>query len=136
MIEDKLGQALGVANTDIVTAIDNAVAVIDESKSHIETDYELARNNLTQIMTTGMAALKELSEISTASQHPRSFEVLTSLIAVLGDTNEKLMSLQKDLKELENHSPSRININAANAVFCGTASELLEITKQRKLQKE
>lgn len=134
MVEDKLGLALGIpvqsTNTDVVLV----TQVANPSNTDVQNDYAFARQNLYDVLTKGISALGEMTDIAKQSQHPRAYEVLSGLIKTLGETNERLMNLQKDkleLDELESGDEGG-SIHVANAIFVGTTSELLDMAKANK----
>ena len=64
------------------------------------------------------------------TEQPRAYEVLGQLIKNVSDTTDKLMELQKKLKDVEEESvktkgPSTVN----NALFVGSTAELSKLLK-------
>ena len=64
------------------------------------------------------------------TEQPRAYEVLGQLIKNVSDTTDKLMELQKKLKDVEeesgkNKGPSTVN----NALFVGSTAELSKLLK-------
>ena len=83
---------------DIVNKKETRLNVISDDQD-INTDYTYARENYYNLMEKGHEALDELLEIAKSTEHARHFEVASQLIKNLGDTNEKLMNLQKQKKK-------------------------------------
>jgi len=91
-----------------------------------EDDFEFARGNLLNIILKGGEAVDEMLEFSRASQHPRSYEVLSTLLKTLTDANKDLLALQKTRKELKgDDNPQTVNQN----LFVGSTAELQKMLK-------
>jgi hypothetical protein len=62
------------------------------------------------------------------SQHPRSYEVVATLVKAVSDANKDLLELQKRHKDLtvDNSAPSTIN----NNLFVGSTAELQKLLKK------
>jgi hypothetical protein len=112
--------------------IDNQVIESPDSNDHdIESDYQYARNNLYGIIEKGTTALDELVVVAQASEHPRAYEVVSQLVKTLSEANDKLLKIQRDIKDLKrvnNNGPSSVT----NALFVGNTSELQKLVKGRQ----
>lgn len=106
-----------------------------------EEDYILARKVLRNLIEKGNDAIEEISTIARQNESARGFEVVSTLIKTVGDTTKDLYNLQKmtkDLKEPAKDSDPRVknpdagNINVEQAVFVGSAAELLSAIKKKK----
>ena len=66
-------------------------------------------------------------EFARQSQHPRSYEVLSTLLKTLTDANKDLLSLSKTRKELTktDDQPQTVNQN----LFVGSTAELAKMLK-------
>lgn len=69
-------------------------------------------------------------EIAGEGGSARAYEVAGQLIKSVGDVTDKLIDLQKKLKEVEDDSPKSTNNTTNNAIFVGSTSELSKILKQ------
>ena len=67
----------------------------------IDKDYEYTRGNLYSIIEKGQEALDSALEIAVDQGQARAFEVVGQLIKSVADTTDKLMDLQKKIKEVE-----------------------------------
>jgi hypothetical protein len=68
-------------------------------------------------------------EVAQSSDHPRAYEVAGQLIKSVGDVSDKLLDLQKKMKDLDapvKGSPTTVN----NALFVGSTAELSKLIKQ------
>ena len=61
---------------------------------------------------------------------PRAYEVAGQLIKSVADTTDKLIDLQKKLKEVQEDNTKVANNVTNNAVFFGSTSELSKLLKQ------
>ena len=74
--------------------------IITPPSQKIESDYDVARNNLRELLTTGQAALMHALEVAKQSEHPRAFEVVGNLVKQLADVNQQLMDLHQQKPSL------------------------------------
>jgi len=102
-----------------------------EEKTDISKDYEYTRANLYSLIEKGQEAINGIMELAGEGGSPRAYEVAGQLIKSVADTTDKLIDLQKKLKDVEedvgNKGPSTVT---NNAVFVGSTSELQKLLKQ------
>jgi len=92
-------------------------------------DYEFTRSNLYTLIEKGQQAIDGILELATESEQPRAFEVAGQLIKSVGDVTDKLLDLQKKMKDLD--SPTKKgNTTVNNALFVGSTAELSKFLKQ------
>jgi hypothetical protein len=98
----------------------------------IKDDYEFSRDTYKNLIKTGVSSLDVLAELARESEHPRAFEVLSTTIKNLGDTTEKLMTLQKSKKELnkEEKTEEEQKQITNNNVFVGSTTDLQRLLAQ------
>lgn len=96
----------------------------------IKKDYEYTRGNLYSLIEKGQEAIDGILELAQESDSPRAYEVAGQLIKSVGDVTDKLMDLQKKLKDVEDESVKTTNNVTNNAVFVGSTSELSKLLKQ------
>ena len=92
-------------------------------------DYDYTRANLYNLISKGQEAIDGILEIAQESGHPRAFEVAGQLIKSVGDVSDKLMDLQKKMKDLDaptKNGPTTVN----NSLFVGSTAELSKLIKQ------
>ena len=94
-----------------------------------EQDYEYTRGQLYSLIDLGQEAVRDALEVAQESGHPRAFEVATNAMKQVADMTDKLMDLQKKVKDLdeEKKGPSKVT---NNAMFVGSTSELQKMLKQ------
>ena len=99
------------------------------TKNDVEKDYDYTRGNLYSIIEKGQEAIDGILELAQETEQPRAYEVAGQLIKSVSDATDKLMDLQKKLKDVEEESkvkgPSTVN----NALFVGSTSELAKLLK-------
>jgi hypothetical protein len=72
-----------------------------------------------------------LAELARESEHPRAFEVLAQTIKNIGDTTEKLMSLQKKKKDLTADETEKQKNVTNNNMFVGSTTDLQRLLLDR-----
>ena len=103
---------------------------IDQSSVDIKKDYEYTRANLYSLIEKGQEAIDGIMELAAESDQPRAYEVAGQLIKSVGDVTDKLIDLQKKLKDMEEETVKTTNNVTNNAVFVGSTSELSKLLKQ------
>ena len=97
---------------------------------NIETDYKYARENLYDLVERGQDAIDGILELSKETEHPRAYEVAGQLIKTVSETAEKLIDIQKKLKDLEKEDSSVKTQH--NHLYVGSTSELQKFLKKNK----
>lgn len=129
---DDLNDAFNVAG-DIVSreveSIEEKVETIASSVSNdLKKDYEYTRGNLYSIIEKGQEALNGILELAQESEMPRAYEVAGQLIKNVADATDKLIDLQKKLKDIDEQKVKGPT-NVTNALFVGSTAELSKLLK-------
>lgn len=129
VIMDTSSQNLDViANSlDLQPIEDNKKAAQD----NIIDDYEYARGNMIAVIEKGQEALSGILDVAGMSQHPRSYEVVATLVKAVADANKDLLELakkRKDLEKVDNGGPQTVN----NNLYLGSTADLLKLLKDNK----
>lgn len=103
---------------------------ISSSVDDIKKDYEYTRGNLYSLIEKGQEAINGILELAQESEMPRAYEVAGQLIKNVADATDKLMELQKKLKDIDEGKPKGPT-NVTNALFIGSTAELSKILKQQ-----
>ena len=103
---------------------------VEKTKKDSTRDYEYTRGNLYSLIEKGQEALDSIMEVAGDSASPRAFEVAGQIIKSVADTTDKLMDLQKKVKEVEEEKTKTTNNVTNNALFVGSTSELSKMLKQ------
>ena len=93
-------------------------------------DYEYARGNFYSIVEKGQEALNGALELAQETESARAYEVAGQIIKSVADTTDKLMDLQKKVKEVDEDKKQTTNNVTNNALFVGSTSELSKMLKQ------
>ena len=136
----QLDKAFNIAPTEVVveeTEIEKSTVGIQKpdrlSKDDIEKDYEYTRGNLYSIIEKGQEAINGILELAQESEMPRAYEVAGQLIKSVSDATDKLMDLQKKLKDVEEESKPKGPNTVNNALFVGSTAELAKMIKESDL---
>lgn len=111
------------------TSIDIPIDVSSSRSNDIIKDYEYSRANLYSLIEKGQEAINGIMELASEGGSPRAYEVAGQLIKSVGDVADKLIDLQKKVKEVEDDVSKTTNVTN-NAVFIGSTSELSKLLKQ------
>ena len=124
---DKIAQAL---NKNLPISVEESPKAVD----HLQDDYEASRETYKELIGKGNEAIDLMMELAKDSQHPRAFEVLATLLKTQADNNDKLLELQKKLKQLkEPVKGSQPSSNVTNNnVFVGSTTDLQRFILDQK----
>ena len=100
------------------------------TQDDIEKDYEYTRGNLYSIIEKGQEAINGILEVAQDSDMPRAYEVAGQLIKSVSDATDKLMDLQKKLKDV-NEEDKKGPKNVTNALFVGSTADLAKLIKNQ-----
>ena len=92
-------------------------------------DYEYTRGELYSLIDQGQEAVRGALEVAQESGHPRAYEVATNAMKQVADMTDKLMDLQKKVKDLDEEKKGPKNVTN-NAMFVGSTAELQKMLKQ------
>jgi predicted transcriptional regulator len=95
----------------------------------ITKDYTYARENMYDVIERGTEALDYLLELAKASEHPRAFEVVSTLSKTIVDANKDLLEVQTKLKKLQQEDKQENPQNVTNALFVGSTADLQKLIK-------
>jgi hypothetical protein len=138
----KLGLIIDMADTfgnldktfNVESAIEKAEeTVIDIKKTKtdkdVNNDYEYTRGQLYNLIEKGQEAINGILDVAQNSDHPRAYEVAGNLIKNVADISDKLVDLQKKMKDLDEDKKGPTTVTN-NAMFVGSTSELQKMLKQ------
>ena len=136
----QLDKAFNIAPTEVVveeTSVEEAPVGIQKpdrlNKDDIDKDYEYTRGNLYSIIEKGQEAINGILELAQESEMPRAYEVAGQLIKSVSDATDKLMDLQKKLKDVEEDTKPKGPNTVNNALFVGSTAELAKMIKESDL---
>ena len=99
------------------------------TKDDIQKDYEYTRGNLYSIIEKGQEAINGILELAQESEMPRAYEVAGQLIKSVSDATDKLMDLQKKLKDVNEEQQQKGPSTVNNALFVGSTADLTKLLK-------
>ena len=126
---DSLDEALNTSS-DVVETSKSEIEVSNPKDGDVRKDYEYTRANLYSLIEKGQEAINGIMELAGEGASPRAYEVAGQLIKSVADTTDKLIDLQKKVKEVEEDTVKTTNNVTNNAVFVGSTSELQKMLKQ------
>ena len=130
-IDKALNIESSIVSTEKLTPIEVSQPSEKNIKKDIEKDYEYTRANLYSLIEKGQEAINGIMELAGESDSPRAYEVAGQLIKSVADTTDKLIDLQKKLKDVQEDGGKVSTNNVTNnAVFVGSTSELSKLLKQ------
>jgi hypothetical protein len=128
---DSLNSALNIESNIIeVEKVKEDLNISPLKSDDIKKDYEYTRANLYSLIEKGQEAINGIMELAGEGGSPRAYEVAGQLIKSVGDVTDKLIDLQKKLKDVEDETVKTTNNVTNNAVFVGSTSELSKLLKQ------
>jgi dTDP-D-glucose 4,6-dehydratase len=123
-VEEKLEDALNIT-TDIVEAQEVLPPQVTEDTGEKNEDFAKARQNIATLIEKGESAVDGILQLAKESEHPRAYEVASTLIKTMVEANKELLDVHKQKKDLEKEDyqgPSKAVQN--NTVFVGSTKEL------------
>lgn len=128
---DPLSDALEI--NPLPVTIDHKPLAKKERVSSDDT-FEEVRDNIKRLIDLGEMSYTELVAIAQTSQHPRAFEVLSSMLNSMVAANKQLLDIEKTRLEisekkgdLNNDKPKSVQ----NNLFVGSTSEILDILNKK-----
>ena len=106
---------------------------VPEKKDHgaeIDKDYQYSRAQLYNLIEKGQETLDGIMDVANESGSPRAFEVAGQVLKSTADIADKLMDLQKKVKEIDETKNNTTNHVTNNAIFTGSTAELQKLIKQ------
>jgi hypothetical protein len=93
--------------------------------------YQQSKENLQGIIDQGQEAMYEILEIAKAGQHPRAFEVYATLLKNMTEANDRLLRIQKEMRDISGVKKESTTTNIDKAIFVGSTSELSKLLKSK-----
>jgi hypothetical protein len=122
-ISDVLNVETKIESSEIIKKDTNVIITEDPTK-----DYEYTRGQLYSLIEKGQEAVNGIMDVAASTDHPRAYEVAGQLIKNVADITDKLIDLQKKMKDLDSkyNGPTTVN----NSLFVGSTAELSKLIKQ------
>ena len=129
---EKLNETFDVEPIEVKpekNVIEQRIERYETSKEDIRKDYEYTRGNLYSIIEKGQEAINGILELAQESEMPRAYEVAGQLIKSVSDATDKLMDLQKKLKDVNKEEELKGPTTVNNALFVGSTADLQKMLK-------
>jgi len=120
------GEIVPVKSEAVIEKIEKISTVVDDIKK----DYDYTRGNLYSLIEKGQEAINGILELAQESEMPRAYEVAGQLIKNVADATDKLMDLQKKLRDIEEEKVGKGPTTVNNALFVGSTADLAKLLKQ------
>ena len=95
----------------------------------LDADYHESRQTYKELIEKGNQAIDHLLAIASETEHPRAFEVVATLIKNTSEANEKLLNMQKAMREMKGMKNNDAKVTVDKAIFVGSTSELSKLIK-------
>ena len=131
---DDLNETFNVSGENVsskVETIEEKIQKVTAPVDDIKKDYDYTRGNLYSLIEKGQEAINGILELAQESEMPRAYEVAGQLIKNVADATDKLMDLQKKLKDIDEEKVSKGPTNVTNALFVGSTADLAKLLKQQ-----
>jgi hypothetical protein len=126
-IDSKLEDILDVSS---VIRKETKLVKIPTQEDQMVNDYKYGRETLYNLVERGQDAIDGILDLCKETEHPRAYEVAGQLIKTVGDTAEKLLDLQKKMKDLQNENEGVKTQH--NHLYVGNTAELQKFLKKNK----
>ena len=110
--------------------VSKPVKKIKSGKEDLTKDYEYSRAQLYSLVEKGQEAVDGALDVAQQSDSARAYEVAGQLIKHVADTADKLIDLQKKMKDIDEVKDSKTTNVTNNSLFVGSTSELQKMLKQ------
>lgn len=128
---DKLDDAFDITPQDSI--VDPEILPNqDDEKRDVDSDYEYSREQLYTLIQKGQKAVDGIIDVAASSDHPRAYEVAFQGMKHLADMTDKLIDLQKKMKNIEEEIPQKGPSTVNNTMFVGSTAELQKFLKQQR----
>ncbi len=130
---DNLNDTFDITPTEVEVQkeeVEKSIEKVRSSSEDIKKDYEYTRGNLYSIIEKGQEAIDGILELAQESDMPRAYEVAGQLIKSVSDATDKLMDLQKKLKDVNKEEEVKGPTTVNNALFVGSTAELQKLLKK------
>ena len=120
-----------IFDIDVVEQENIEIKPIEPAKKQDpEKDYEYTRGQLYDLIEKGQEAVQGALEVAQESGHPRAYEVAVNAMKQVSDMTDKLIDLQKKMKDLDapikGSAPTTVN----NTMFLGSTADLQKMLKE------
>lgn len=136
--EDNMEEIFDIDVSPIEKKTEIVKDMADQISADTEKDYQYTRGQLYNLIDKAQEAINDVLDLARESNHPRAYEVAGNFIKQTADMTDKLIDLQKKIKELEkvDKKSAAINGNVTNNMFFGTTADLQLLLKRGKVEED
>ena len=109
---------------------------VKSGKEDVTKDYEYSRAQLYSLVEKGQEAVDGALDVAQQSDSARAYEVAGQLIKHVADTADKLIDLQKKMKDIDEVKDSKTTNVTNNSLFVGSTSDLQKMLKDTMKKKK
>ena len=138
-MSDNLENSLNIEKTEtkneVVRKPPVEIVVSDEMRANkkqndANKDYAEVRDNLKNIIGTGLNAIDGILSVASEGESPRAYEVVSQLIKSVTDANKDLIGLHEQMKKLDEETGGGSSGSVTNnSIFVGSTKELQKLVK-------
>ena len=132
-LEDNMEELL---NMEVEPVTKPNIPKVKSKEDDLEKDYEYTRGELYSLIDQGQEAVRGALEVAQESGHPRAYEVAVNAMKQVADTTDKLLDLQKKMKDLDAPTKNSVNTKTTNNLFVGSTADLQKMLKQINKQED
>ena len=135
-MNDDIGNSLGLTPLDEVIEAKviskRVLPAVIGVESKLDKDYEYARTNFYNVIESGTEALEEMLQVAKASEHPRAYEVVATIMKTLIDSNKELVAMSSKKVKEDEIVPESNKPVTNNNLFVGSTAELQQLLKDMR----
>jgi len=105
---------------------------LKSDEEDVEKDYKYSRAQLYSLVEKGQEAVDGALDVAQQSDSARAYEVAGQLIKHVADTADKLIDLQKKMKEIDEVKEKNTTNVTNNSLFVGSTAYSQKMLKQMK----
>jgi len=112
--------------------------IMSNDNDEIQDDYDFARSKYYNLAEKGDEAIDLMLDLARESEHPRAFQVLSTMIKQNAEVADRLMELQKktkDVRNTEDQQKQLPNSMTQNNVYVGSTTDLQRMLHNKIDQK-
>jgi len=125
-MSDEISKSLGLTSVEKKDdSLPSKVVVehVSDDEERANKDYQYARDNFYTVIEKGTKALEDMLDVAKASEHPRAYEVVSTIMKTLVDANKDLVAMSdKKAGPKKTETPPEGTVN--NNLFVGSTTEL------------
>lgn len=138
--EEKLSEALEIdivpknEQKEITKAEDLITKVKIKRKDQVRQDFDSARKNMKELISSGFEALDGIMKVAEAGDSPRAYEVASILMKTISEINTDLMEIHKTTADALGVNKVVKSNTTNNSIFVGSTRDLQNIINQSRSQ--